>query len=1127
MTTTAKPRPTLRFRQAQSVTRRRNLELLLLAGGSLLVAGVLALTWKAKWETVEHHREDLREGRVAQINPISPDHLRGVLRTEFDADEMEFVLSRMQAESHGIGGFANVGDLASMRLSGQDLTNAPPSYKEDYRNALQRRKDADHARARDSSRLPEWFRRWTAEESRPVTIPLFQRPVYARLKPLLVVREPEAFRSRMLWRLGLFFGLFYLVHLFWRRRRFAGDPYFLPVVHVLTGLGLALMLSLRDPLRDTLLAAKFAEGVCLGCVVLAVLSAPDYERLAGRLSFVFLLAAIGLAVMLGAFGSGPGTSDARINLLGFQPVELIRILIVFFLAGYFSRHWDAIRQLDEKRGIWNWFGIARLDYVLPVAIGIAAPLMLFVWLRDMGPALVIGGVFLTLYCLARRTIRTAVVGVAILLGTFALAYSAGWPATVSERVSIWRSVWANDVPGGDQIAHALWALSAGGLAGMGPGLGEAQSVPLAHTDLILAALAEDLGFAGLAIVFLLFALLAWRSLRAALNAGSTYSFFLGVGLSLILFYQLVLITAGILGVFPLTGVVTPFLSDGRTSMIANFAVIAILLSISARSGGDEQQIRFGGAVRGLGIGLGFAGVLLLARAGYTQTVAADETLVRPALVIQADGGRRYQYNPRIRTASAMIPKGTIFDRNGLPLATGDWRLIEKSRAQMASLAVPLDANMRRADSRHYPFGPPLFYLLGDVRSRVKQGARATAFEEKASRVRLQGFDDYREPEEGGDGSIRLRYDYSALIPLIRHRHDPDNPKVRRLLETPRDVHMSIDARLQWRLSNALAAVLAQTKSRKGAIVVLDPSTGDVLALVSYPWPTSAQLTSGTASDDLDIPETDLIDRARFGLYPPGSSFKVVTAIAALKKDPALADRKYECIRLPDGRVGNRVKGFGKPIRDDIKDSSPHGTVDLARGVAVSCNAYFAQLGAYDVGAESLRATAAQFGIRTAAPDTARQLARSLPQAAYGQGQVVASPFQMARVAAAAANGGQVLQGRWITDETNPRRREAVTVLPPERAAMLALYMRSVVTSGTGRRRLGGSKIPIAGKTGTAELERKPSHAWFVGFAPYPSVAGRTLAFSVLIENGGYGGDLGAQVAQQVVDTAAELGYFQP
>jgi peptidoglycan glycosyltransferase len=207
------------------------------------------------------------------------------------------------------------------------------------------------------------------------------------------------------------------------------------------------------------------------------------------------------------------------------------------------------------------------------------------------------------------------------------------------------------------------------------------------------------------------------------------------------------------------------------------------------------------------------------------------------------------------------------------------------------------------------------------------------------------------------------------------------------------------------------------------------------------------------------------------------------------------------------------------------DKTPHGTVNMHRGTVVSCNAYYAQLGTYKVGAEALHATANLFGISTANPNAPEKLRDALPQASYGQGQVVASPFQMARVAATIAAGGTMPIGRWIVDETNTRIEPPQAVLPRAAAETLARYMRDVVTSGTGRS-ASKAPVPIAGKTGTAELMNKPSHAWFIGFAP-ANAAGTKLAFAVLVEHGQYGGSAASPIAADIIAAAAELGLFHP
>ncbi len=160
---------------------------------------------------------------------------------------------------------------------------------------------------------------------------------FRQLKPSFVVRRPAQFRRAFLLWVAVFFAAFWAAHLWWSARRFQGDGALLPSILLLTGAGLILMVSLRDPVRDNLLFVDFAQGVAAGCILLALASALDYERMLGKLSFVPLLASFGLSALLIVFGYGPGTSDAKVNLFGFQPVELIRILLILFLAGYFAR----------------------------------------------------------------------------------------------------------------------------------------------------------------------------------------------------------------------------------------------------------------------------------------------------------------------------------------------------------------------------------------------------------------------------------------------------------------------------------------------------------------------------------------------------------------------------------------------------------------------------------------------------------------------------------------------------------------------------------------------------------------------------------------------------------------------
>jgi peptidoglycan glycosyltransferase len=332
---------------------------------------------------------------------------------------------------------------------------------------------------------------------------------------------------------------------------------------------------------------------------------------------------------------------------------------------------------------------------------------------------------------------------------------------------------------------------------------------------------------------------------------------------------------------------------------------------------------------------------------------------------------------------------------------------------------------------------------------------------------------------------------------------------------PRDVRLTIDANLQHRLA-AIVAAQARKADGKAAAVVIDPDTGAILASASYPWPSALDGAAPAPPNEADA----WLDRARYGAYPPGSTFKLVVALAALRD--GRGGQRYTCARLPDGRVGARLKGWTRPVRDDVLDERPHGTIGIHDGLVHSCNAYFAQL-ALDLGPEPLIGIADGLKISLSAKgNAARQVRESLPQVGYGQAQVVASPLRMATVAATAAADG-ILRSPFI-DEASRMQSRAQPIVDPATARQLGRFMRDAVVEGTGRI-LRGHAWPIAGKTGTAELSGRASHSWFVGFAPH-GPASKRIAFAVIIEHAGYGGRMAAPAAGEIVSAAAAAGLIE-
>jgi cell division protein FtsW (lipid II flippase)/cell division protein FtsI/penicillin-binding protein 2 len=965
---------------------------------------------------------------------------------------------------------------------------------------------------------------------------LFTGSDIATLKPSLVVRTPDVYRRRILFASLLFIGVFWLTHLVRWWLGATGDPVLLPIVQLLTGVGVMAMIALRDPLRDTLAAVTVVGGITAGCLVWAAVSVIDFERPRLRREVLLpLCAAVTLAAALLLFGDGPTGSGAKVNLLGIQPVEVIRPLFIFSLAAYFARRWQFLRGFSEdvggSRRLRRYVRLPRMKDVRPLAISIGTLLVFHFLQKDLGPALVLSCVFLGLYGMARGGGALVICGFLGLIAGLGAGYALGVPATITRRVAIWADPWNNALPGGDQISHAVWALASGGLPGLGLGVGDPQFIPAGHTDLIVAAIGEEVGFVGLAAVTVLFAMLVWRLLRVALRAPGDYTAFLTVGLTLAFAVQALVIVGGMMGLLPLAGVVTPFLSYGRSSMLSNLAAVGVCAAISCRRGAIRHS--FAAPVRVLSWTLVAGTVVLLARMAQVEVVAADAFATRPNLTQQADGGYRYQYNPRLIAAARAIERGSVYDRTGLPLATSRHQELLPFANRYRRLGLELPSACRDDRTRCYPLGGLGFHVLGESVNQTNWAARNTSFVEKDFDARLKGFDDrpqavdVRNPRTGRVSTV-IKRDYAELLPLVRHKREPGHRDVKRLLIRDRDVHLTLDAGLQVMTARALRRRAESVGSGGGAAVVLDSRSGELLASASYPWPDDIARgqpdeTESTADDESgSLASHRMLDRARYGLYPPGSTFKLVTATAALRNDPTEQRSTFQCERLPDGRVGGRVRGVSRPIRDDALDHVPHGRVDLHKALVMSCNPYFAQL-AQRIGPRALEETASMAQIAVAARPVLDNLPRTLPHAGYGQGDVVASPLRMANVVAALASNGELKDVR-VTSKPVAGRLPSVRWISAEGAAKLRGYMREVVTVGTGRV-LAGHSVAIAGKTGTAEVDDARSHAWFVGFAPYARDR-RQIAFAVVVENAGYGGRVAAPLAGDIVSAAQALGLLQ-
>ena len=313
-------------------------------------------------------------------------------------------------------------------------------------------------------------------------------------------------------------------------------------------------------------------------------------------------------------------------------------------------------------------------------------------------------------------------------------------------------------------------------------------------------------------------------------------------------------------------------------------------------------------------------------------------------------------------------------------------------------------------------------------------------------------------------------------------------------------------------------------NQKGAVVALDPRTGAVLAMVSYPRydPNELEQVWKTLSVDEGRP---LLNRVTQGLYPPGSVFKTIVAAAALETGEVTPATSFD-------DTGTFTAG-GYVVSN--YDDQVYGAHDFTRAFASSINTTFAKLGV-EMGADTLAGYASGFGFGerppwdmggadSRFPDPGDMDDAHVAQAAFGQGEVLASPLEMALVTAAVANGGKMMKPYIVgavKDANGKVLRDAdpevwLQPISSETAATMRTLMVAVVNSGTGTAAaLKG--VQVAGKTGTAEVADAESHAWFAGFAPAedPSVV-----VVVLVENAGTGGRVAAPIARKVI--AAALG----
>lgn len=375
-----------------------------------------------------------------------------------------------------------------------------------------------------------------------------------------------------------------LLHLVVHLRAKYADPYVLPIVVALNGLGIA-MIHRIDLTTDQSAADSQVlwTAVAMTAAGLVLWFLKDH-RVLRRITYISLLLS-GLLLLLPLLpGLGLELNGARIWIsVGgrtFQPGEVAKITLAVFFAGYLSTNRDLILLAGKKLGpvrLPRFRDMAPMFAAWLVAIGV------LVFQRDLGSAILFFGLFLAMIYLATSRLSWIVIGLLLVaVGGFFASRVFGH---VAARLDSWLNAFDPEVynraPGGSgQIVQGLFGLSSGGLFGQGLGQGRPDLVSYANSDMIITAFGEELGLIGLAAVLMLFFLLVSRGFRAALGTRDAFGKLLAAGLSAVIVLQLFVVVGGVTRLIPLTGLTTPFMSAGGSSLLSNWIIAAIILAIS-------------------------------------------------------------------------------------------------------------------------------------------------------------------------------------------------------------------------------------------------------------------------------------------------------------------------------------------------------------------------------------------------------------------------------------------------------------------------------------------------------------------------------------------------------------------
>lgn len=388
------------------------------------------------------------------------------------------------------------------------------------------------------------------------------------------------------WLPPIFFA--FVLHLLLRRRAREADPFILPVAVVLNGLGIAMIyrLDLAELAAGGVEFFAFRQiiwtSLAMAVAAAVILYVPSQLFLR---RYVYVSMAIGIVLlllpMLPIIGTTLNGATLWITLFGitFQPGEIAKIALIIFFAGYLVNRKDSLAVVGRKiLGI----RIPRGRELGPILMIWIASIGVLVLQRDLGTSILYFGLFLVMIYVATGRAFYVAIGMAMLItGGLVASQLLGY---VAKRFDTWLNPFASEnyeaFGGSYQIVQGIFGMANGGLFGKGLGGGVPQLVPLAESDFIISSLAEELGLIGFFAILALYFLLVARGLKVAFSHSDEFAKLMAVGFSFVIALQVFVVIGGVTRVLPLTGLTTPLLAAGGSSLLANWIIVAMLLRLS-------------------------------------------------------------------------------------------------------------------------------------------------------------------------------------------------------------------------------------------------------------------------------------------------------------------------------------------------------------------------------------------------------------------------------------------------------------------------------------------------------------------------------------------------------------------